>query len=34
MYLAYSGENVQDKTFLDERILVPTYVEKLGKELK
>lgn len=34
MYLAYSGDNVQDKTFLDERILVPTYVEKLGKELE
>lgn len=33
-YLAYSGPHADEKTFLDEKILVPTYIERLKEEMK
>ena len=31
-YLNYSGRNAEEKRFLDEKFLVPTYIERLKKE--
>ena len=33
-YLAYTGPNAEEKTFLDEKIMVPTYIERLQEQLK
>jgi len=33
-YVAYKGRNEDTRTFLDEKILAPTYIESLRKELK
>jgi len=31
-YLDYSGENAEDRSFLDQKILVPTYLDNLERE--